>query len=89
MEIKGNASATSSQGEEMAIDDEAEEGSSRRAKRKKVSYIESGSDSDSEDDIPLTRGNAKPTGRKPRKSLRADSEDDFVFDDDDDAAMCE
>jgi hypothetical protein len=30
------------------------------------------------------------TGRKPRKSLKEDSDfDDFDFDDDDDAAMCE
>jgi DNA mismatch repair protein MSH6 len=86
-DTKGSAPATSSPREDMEVDDEEAEGSSRRTKRKKVSYIESGSDSDSEDDVPLIRAKAKAPGRKPRKSQRAESEDDFIFDDDDDAAM--
>ncbi|WWC85565.1 uncharacterized protein L201_000429 [Kwoniella dendrophila CBS 6074] len=54
----------------------------RRVKRK-VMYVESDSDGSEEDVVPKGR-----SGRKPRKSLKADSDaEDFVFDDADDAAM--
>jgi hypothetical protein len=87
-EPKVKEEAALSQGDEMEVDDEGGEGSSRRTKRKKVSYVESGSDSDSEDDIPIARGKGRAAARKPRKSLKAESDsDDFVFDDDDELAM--
>lgn len=59
-----------------------EEMKGRRAKRKVV-YVDPDSDNDSEDEV-------KPTtskGRRPRKSLKEDSEDEYMFDEADDAAM--
>ncbi|KLT40648.1 putative mismatch repair-related protein [Cutaneotrichosporon oleaginosum] len=53
---------------------------SRRRAKRKVVYVES--DASSDEDV------SKANGRKPRKSLKADdSEDEFVFDADDDAAL--
>ncbi|WVR03374.1 hypothetical protein IAU60_000365 [Kwoniella sp. DSM 27419] len=58
----------------------------RRAKRK-VMYVESDSEASSGEDIRATKPVAAK-GRKPRKSLKADSDsDEFVFDDADEAAM--
>ncbi|WRT63564.1 uncharacterized protein IL334_000469 [Kwoniella shivajii] len=54
-----------------------------RRQKRKVMYVESESDDSEADVAPKGR-----TGRKPRKSLKEDSDsDDFVFDEKDDAAM--
>lgn len=54
----------------------------RRAKRKVV-YVDPDSDDDSEGEVNPKESN----GRRPRKSLKEDSEDEYMFDDADDAAM--
>ncbi|WVQ64535.1 uncharacterized protein L199_002702 [Kwoniella botswanensis] len=74
--------------EDIEMDDGAEEADGspiklgRRAKRK-VMYVESDSDGSEEEVIPKGK-----SGRKPRKSLKEDPDgDDFVFNEEDDAAM--
>ena len=54
----------------------------RRAKRKVV-YVDPDSDDDSEGEVKPKASN----GRRPRKSLKEDSEDEYMFDEADDAAM--
>lgn len=65
--------------EESGADEEMK---GRRAKRKVV-YVDPDSDDDSEDEVKPTTSN----GRRPRKSLKEDSEDEYMFDEADDAAM--
>ncbi|WVO23631.1 uncharacterized protein IAS62_004986 [Cryptococcus decagattii] len=68
--------------DEVMDDDEPPVVTGRRAKRKVV-YVDPDSDDDSEDEVKPTTSN----GRRPRKSLKEDSEDEYMFDEADDAAM--
>ncbi|GMK58904.1 hypothetical protein CspeluHIS016_0603460 [Cutaneotrichosporon spelunceum] len=64
----------------MNVDDDGSPLVSRRRGKRKIVYVES--DASSDEDVSMTNG------RKPRKSLKVDdSDDEFVFDVDDDAAM--
>lgn len=99
-----STSDTQEENESMEVDPESqssEAGPSRRRKRKVV-YAESNSgSSDDETLVPSTKGElvchchqnllADQVGRRPRKSLKEDSDSDdfFVADDDDDDVMCE
>lgn len=100
--IVKQARQESQEDEQDSMDVDPEAGPSRRAKRKVV-YAESNSGSSDDDDVPLkasSKGRWSPDltsnarsslslGRRPRKSLKNDSDsDDFVFDADDDAVMC-
>ncbi len=57
---------------------------SRAAKRKKITYIESDSDDSGSEAESSSKPRSKPqVGRKPRKSLKQDSDDEFLIGDDD------